>query len=118
MVATNKQGRIKTGQGGRPIKPKAAFAKKPKVQKTQKAKQKNQETKPEGRNLTKKILQAGALLTGAMDRGSSGGIAGSIIKLDGSKSKEKPPKDGFFGEQNTDDASGQKDYYKSEKKDK
>ena len=53
----------------------------------------------------KQLLQAGALLSGSMDRGSSGGIAGSIIKLDeGSKG------DNFFGEQDTKNAAGQKNY--------
>ena len=51
----------------------------------------------------KTLLQAGALITGAMDRGSSKGIAGSIIEADQSSSD-------FFGEQNTNDASGKKDY--------
>ena len=60
----------------------------------------------------KTLLQAGALLSGSMDRGSSGGIAGSIIGLDeGSKG------DNFFGEQDTKDAGGTKDYYRSEKQD-
>ncbi len=75
-----------------------------KVAKTAKdtAKKTSQWKKPD----TKTLLQAGALLTGAMDRGSSKGVAGSIIKADQSD---------FFGEQNTDDASGKQDYSRLDK---
>ena len=130
----HQKGHVITGQGGRRFKRKAAFTDKTKVtyhqdtghtklvkgsdgkvrrvkvsDKTKDKTLKGSDTRtkePTSRfkkPSPKTLLQAGALITGAMDRGSSKGIAGSIIEADQSSSD-------FFGEQNTNDASGKKDY--------
>ena len=51
----------------------------------------------------KKLLQAGALATDAMSRGSAGGLGAAIVNSKIDLSGQNP-----FNEQNTADAAGQK----------